>query len=227
MGSQEDTGRFPSGTGRLLAGVAWVVLLLGVWLWGREPTGVPAGAAGPATGDMAAAGRPPRGEPSPAHRPLDSAVPQRLDIPGLGVRAPVVAVAGDPAGRGALDAPPVELPGAVGWYADGTAPGGSGTAVMVGRVGTGTRPAAFHRVSTLRPGQEIRVVRADAGVTEFTVEDVQVLATDRSAAQRAYGPRPAGRAGLRLVACDGSADRAAGTCTTGVVVSAYATGTGR
>ncbi|GGW52131.1 class F sortase [Streptomyces griseoloalbus] len=226
-GHEEDEKRFPSGTGRLLAGVAWVVLLLGVWLWGREPAGVPTGTAGqPATGDMAAAGRPPRVDPSAAHRPPDSALPQRLDIPGLGVRAPVVAVAGDPAGRGALDAPPSELPGAVGWYADGVAPGGSGTAVMVGRVGAGNRPGVFPRVRTLRAGQEIRVVRADARVTEFTVEDVQVLAPDRLAARQVYGPRPAGRAGLRLVVCE-NADRATGTCTAGVVVSAYLTGTGR
>lgn len=227
MGTEEDAGRFPAGAGRLLAGAAWVVLLLGVWLWGREQADVPAGVAGSTTGDMAAAGRPPRGEPSAAHRPLDSAVPQRLDIPGLGVRAPVVAVAGDPAGSGAPGVPPFDLPGAVGWYAGGVAPGGSGTAVMVGRVGPGTRPGVFHRVSTLRPGQEIRVVRADAGVAEFTVEDVEALAPDRLAAQQAYGPRPAERAGLRLVACHGGDDRATGDCTAGVVVSAYLTGTAR
>ncbi|MCT7357095.1 hypothetical protein N4P33_33880, partial [Streptomyces sp. 15-116A] len=48
----------PSGTGRLLSGVAWTVLLLGLWLWGREAGDVPPGLSGPATGDMAAAGRP-------------------------------------------------------------------------------------------------------------------------------------------------------------------------
>ncbi|MYW28602.1 class F sortase, partial [Streptomyces sp. SID2119] len=26
----------PAGTGRLLTGVAWAVLLLGLWLWGRD-----------------------------------------------------------------------------------------------------------------------------------------------------------------------------------------------
>ncbi|MEU0459081.1 class F sortase, partial [Streptomyces sp. NPDC006129] len=51
--------RFSSGTGRLLTGVAWVVLLLGLWLWGREVTDVRHGMSAPTTGDMAAAGRPP------------------------------------------------------------------------------------------------------------------------------------------------------------------------
>ncbi|WP_437092762.1 class F sortase [Streptomyces sp. enrichment culture] len=212
-----------SGAGRLLAGVAWLVLLLGLWLWGREVTDVPSGATGPTTGDMAAAGRPPRVELPPAHRPLGDAPPRRLDIPDLGVRAPVVARGLDE--RGAPDPPPFDLPGAVGWYADGVAPGAAGTALMVGHVDTETRPAVFHEVDTLRPGQRIGVVRADGRVAEFTVEDVQVLDRDRFDARRAYGPRRAGRAELRLVTCGGSFDRASGGYTANVVVSAYLTGT--
>src|SRR4051794_34091049 len=86
------------GTGRLLMGVAWVVLLLGLWMWGREVTDVRQGISAPTTGDMAAVGRPPRDRlPSavrplpPAARPLRQAVPLRVDIPDLGVQAPVVA----------------------------------------------------------------------------------------------------------------------------------------
>ncbi|MCZ9339408.1 class F sortase, partial [Streptomyces sp. TRM76130] len=52
--------------GRLVTGIAWTVLLLGLWLWGRDATG---GLSGPATGDMAAAGRPPYLSLPPAHRP--------------------------------------------------------------------------------------------------------------------------------------------------------------
>ncbi len=53
------TGIMRDLTKRLPAGVVWVALLLGLWLWGQSLTEVPAGTAGPATGDMAAAGRPP------------------------------------------------------------------------------------------------------------------------------------------------------------------------
>jgi hypothetical protein len=59
-GSCFDSDRASSrSTGRLLVGLAWVVLLLGVWLWGqglgdvRQPPAAPV-----VTGDMAAAGRP-------------------------------------------------------------------------------------------------------------------------------------------------------------------------
>ncbi|GAA3498303.1 class F sortase [Streptomyces prasinosporus] len=213
----------PSGTGRLLAGAAWLVLLLGLWLWGREVTEVPPGTSGHTTGDMAAAGRPPRVALPPAHRPLDAVPPRRLDIPDLGVRAPVVARGLDE--RGAPDPPPFDRPDVVGWYAHGAAPGAAGTALMVGHVDTGTRPAVFHEVGTLRPGRTIRVVRADAGVAEFTVEDVQVVDRDDFDARQAYGPRRAGRAELRLVTCGGDFDRASNSYTANVIVSAYLTGT--
>ncbi|MFF8671967.1 class F sortase [Streptomyces sp. NPDC015242] len=216
--------RLSTGTGRLLAGVAWVVLLLGLWLWGREVTDVRHGISAPTTGDMAAAGRPPDVKLPPAHRPLTDALPQRVDIPGLGVQAPVVARGLD--SRGALDPPPYDQPGVVGWYAGGVAPGAPGTALLVGHVDTDTRPAVFYRVSAMRPGQTIRVIRADAKVAEFTVESVQVLSRDRFDAHQAYGPRESGRAELRLITCGGSFDRATRSYTANVVVSAYLTGTG-
>ncbi|MGI5426096.1 class F sortase [Streptomyces sp. CA-179760] len=214
----------PSGTGRLLAGVAWVVLLLGLWLWGREVTDVRHGISAPTTGDMAAAGRPPDVKLPPAHRPLSDALPQRVDIPGIGVQAPVVARGLNR--RGALDPPPYDQPGVVGWYAGGVAPGAPGTALLVGHVDSETRPAVFYKVSALRPGQTIRVIRADTKVAEFTVESVQVLTRDRFDAHQAYGPRRSGRAELRLVTCGGSFDRTTGGYTANVVVSAYLTGTG-
>ncbi|MEU0742566.1 class F sortase [Streptomyces sp. NPDC006134] len=222
MSGQESS----RGTGRLVTGVAWAVLLLGLWLWGRATTDGPEDRAlGPATGDMAAAGRPPDVTLPPPHRPLGTALPQRLDIPGLGIQAPVVARGLD--ARGALDPPPFGQAGSVGWYAAGATPGAAGTALMVGHVDTDTRPAVFYKVSTLKPGDTIRVLRADREVAEFTVDDVQVLARDRFDAHQAYGPRASGRAELRLITCGGTFDRTAGAYTANVVVSAYLTGTGR
>ncbi|MEU6549765.1 class F sortase [Streptomyces sp. NPDC046915] len=213
-----------SGTGRLLAGVTWALLLLGLWLWGREVTEVPAVRSGSATGDMAAVGRPDGSGLPPAARPLSEALPQRIDIPDLGVQAPVVARGLD--GRGAIDPPPFDQAGVVGWYAAGAKPGAAGTALMVGHVDTETRPAVFYRISALRPGETVRVVRSDGRVAEFTVDDVRVLPRDRFDAQQAYGPRESGRAELRLITCGGTFDRASRSYTANVVVSAYLTGTG-
>ncbi|MBQ1096969.1 class F sortase [Streptomyces sp. b94] len=221
--SEQDQRR-TVGSGRLVTGIAWTVLLLGLWLWGREATGVREGISVPATGDMAAAGRPPDVPLPPAHEPLGDALPQRLDIPELDIRAPVLTSGLDT--KGAIEPPPFDRPGSVGWYADGVTPGAAGTALMVGHVDTETRPAVFYEVSTLEPGETIRVVREDAGVAEFTVDDVQVLTRDGFDAQQAYGPHSTGRAELRLITCGGTFDRATNSYTANVVVSAYLTGTG-
>jgi len=214
-----------SGTGRLLTGVAWAMLLLGLWLWGREMTDVRHGISAPTTGDVAAVGRPPDVELPPAARPLTGARPQRLDIPDLGVQAPVVARGLNT--RGALDPPPFDQPGVVGWYAAGVRPGAAGTALMVGHVDTETRPAVFYKISALKPGGTVRVVRDDGKVAEFTVDDVRVLTRDRFDAQQAYGQRESGRAELRLITCGGTFDRTSRSYTANVVVSAYLTGSGR
>ncbi|MFE4664095.1 class F sortase [Streptomyces sp. NPDC056716] len=213
------------GTGRLLTGVAWALLLLGLWLWGREVTDLREGISAPTTGDVAAVGRPAQAELPPPAPPLADAGPQRLDIPGIGVQAPVVARGLDRAG--AIDPPPYDQAGTVGWYAAGAKPGAAGTALMVGHVDTEARPAVFYKVSTLQPGERIRVVRDDGKVAEFTVDDVQVLTRDDFDARRAYGPRESGRAELRLITCGGTFDPATRSYTANVIVSAYLTSTAR
>ena len=65
----------------------------------------------------------------PAAEPLGSAAPERIDIPDLGVQAPVVARGLDRAG--AIDPPPYDQPGVVAWYAAGVEPGAVGTAQAV------------------------------------------------------------------------------------------------
>ncbi|MFD6427086.1 class F sortase [Streptomyces sp. NPDC060198] len=212
----------PAGTGRLLTGVAWAVLLLGLWLWGRDATAGPGGSSAPTTGDVAAVGRPLGMPLPPAHDPLDASPPRGIAIPSVGVDAPVVGRGLD--GDGAVDPPPFATPGAVGWYDGGAEPGTAGAAIMVGHVDTETEPAVFYGLSATRPGAEILVTRADGTVAEFTVDDVQVVTRERFDAQKAYGPRQDGRAELRLITCGGTYDRAARTYSANVVVSAYLTG---
>lgn len=212
-----------TGHGRLVTGVAWAVLLLGLWIWGREATGHPAGRSAPTTGDAAAVGRPAGVDLPPAHEPLPAARPERIDVPSIGVKASVLNRGLDR--DGAIDPPPYERAGAVGWYDKGTRPGEAGTALFVGHVDTETRPAVFYTLSTARPGAKIRVAREDGTVAEFTVEDVEVFSRDGFDAAKAYGPREPDRAELRLITCGGTFDRASSSYSANVVVSAYLTGT--
>ncbi|MEV4441542.1 class F sortase [Streptomyces sp. NPDC049577] len=210
-----------TGVGRLLTGVAWAVLLVALWLWGREATEVPL-AVTPATGDVAAAGRPPVHALPPAREPLAPARPRSLAIGSLGVSAPVEERGLNP--EGAVDPPPYDRPGAVGWYRGGPPPGSRGAAVLVGHVDTRRAPAVFHGLGTIRRGESIAVGRADGSTAEFTVEDVTVVPKDRFDAARVYGPHERGRAELRLITCGGDYDRARHAYSANVVVSAYLTG---
>ncbi|MEU8955964.1 class F sortase [Streptomyces sp. NPDC048518] len=217
-----SSGERTVGSGRLLTGVAWAVLLVGLSLWGSGITDLPGGLSGPATGDVAAVGRPLGVELPSAHRPLAPARPLRVDVPSLKVRAPVSARGLD--GEGAIDPPPFSEADSVGWYGGGTRPGAPGVALVVGHVDTETEPAVFYDLSALRPGEKVEVTRDDGTVAEFTVDDVRVVTRARFDAKKAYGHHEAGRAELRLITCGGTFDKAARTYTANVIVSAYLTG---
>ncbi|MFJ1746067.1 class F sortase [Streptomyces sp. NPDC088116] len=209
------------GGGRLMTGVAWAVLLLGLWLWGRDANGPGANSA-PTTGDVAAVGRPLAGPLPPPRTPAQPADPRRVDIPSIGISAPV-----EPRGldsTGAVDPPPYSAPHTVGWYGDGVKPGAMGAALFVAHVDTETKPAVFYGLSSAKPGGKVRVTRADRSVAEFTIDDVQVFDRDRFDAAKVYGSHVKSRAELRLITCGGTFDRQAGVYTANVVVSAYLTG---
>uniref|UniRef100_A0AAU2VW17 Class F sortase n=1 Tax=Streptomyces sp. NBC_00008 TaxID=2903610 RepID=A0AAU2VW17_9ACTN len=211
-----------TGHGRLLTGVAWAVLLLGLWLWGRGITDGSGIGSAPTTGDVAAVGRPLGVPLPPAHEPIEGVTPRSVEIPSIGIRAPVVSRGLD--ADGAITPPSFDTPQTVGWYGDGTEPGAKGPALFVGHVDTETKPAVFYGLSAARPGAKVEVTRTDGTVAEFTIDDVQVFTRARFDAHKAYGPRKDGRAELRLITCGGTYDRTSHSYTANVVVSAYLTG---
>ncbi|GAA2090382.1 class F sortase [Streptomyces albiaxialis] len=211
-----------AGRGRLITGAAWVVLLLGLWLWGRNLTD---GGGGPVLGDVSRAGRLAAGLPPlpAAHDPLDErSRPTRIDIGDIGVHARVIRRGVDR--EGAVDAPAYAHADRVGWYARGPAPGEKGAALLVGHVDTDERRAVFYALSTVKPGTGIRVRRADGTVAEFTVERTRVVGRGEFDADRVYGTEKEGRAELRLITCGGEFDRVRRVYSSNVVVSAYLTG---
>ncbi|MDX6345738.1 MAG: hypothetical protein QOF84_528 [Streptomyces sp.] len=209
--------------GRTLAGFAAALVLLAAWLKGYIHLD---GGAAPAQAAVSAAsaakdggGRPPA--VYAPHLPLPAARPLRVDIPSVGVHAPIVVRGLDRAG--AVEPPPYSTPDVAGWYGAGPTPGAKGAAVIVGHVDTKTRPAVFYPLSTIAAGALIDVTRSDHTVAEFTVEGIQVVEKSGFRPARVYGSD--GRPELRLITCGGTFDHAKQAYSANVVVYAALTGT--
>ncbi|MBE8476681.1 class F sortase [Streptomyces justiciae] len=150
--------------------------------------------------------RPPRHRTTPALRPLPRSRATRLLIPYLDVDAPVTDLRLDRHRR--LEAPPGDDPNLVGWYKDGPAPGGQGTAVAVGHLDTDTGGAVFAGLSELKRGRLVEVRRADGRTAVYTVDAVREYEKAHFPDREVYGAR--GRPELRLITCGGTYDRRKG-----------------
>lgn len=140
----------------------------------------------------------------PERRAHRAALPVRLDIPAIGVRARLVRLGLDAAGA-------LEVPAdfrTAGWWSGGARPGERGPAVIAAHVDSRTGPAVFFRLGELRRGDVATVVRADGSRARFTVERSARYPKARFPTARVYGGtrRPA----LRLITCSGTFDRASG-----------------
>jgi hypothetical protein len=107
--------------------------------------------------------RGPTGGPPPVAATM--AVPERLQIPAIGLDARVESVGVTT--QGTMGVP--TDPGDVGWYAPGVRPGESGDAVMDGFTEWTSGPAAFAGLSRLRVGDEVDVHLSDGRRLTFRV----------------------------------------------------------
>ncbi|MEU7902047.1 class F sortase [Actinoplanes sp. NPDC049118] len=106
-----------------------------------------------------------------------------------------------------------------GWYADGTAPGDLGPAVLAGHVDSKRGPAVFYRLRELRAGDRIEVVRGGRTVS-FTVTTTAWYPKTDFPTDRVYGPTPDRQ--LRLITCGGVFDRSLRSYKDNLVVYAVA-----
>ncbi|MEU9720393.1 class F sortase [Streptomyces sp. NPDC047976] len=152
---------------------------------------------------------------------LPASVPDRIEIPGIKVDAPLDSVGLD--AQGVMQEPDFAKPDDAAWYKDGPTPGETGAAAIVGHMDTPQAPqAVFYNLKTLKKGQEIEVHRTDGTTAVFSVDSVDTFKKDAFPTGKVYGDTH-GKAELRLITCGGNltADR---HWDSNVVVFAHLTG---
>lgn len=107
-----------------------------------------------------------------------------------------------------------------GWYAQGTAPGDVGPAVIAGHVDSTSGPSVFYRLKDLNTGDQILVERGGRWLT-FTVTSVGRYPKTNFPTSTVYGPTPT--AELRLITCGGAFNNARESYDDNVVVYARET----
>jgi sortase (surface protein transpeptidase) len=129
---------------------------------------------------------------------LPASKPIHLSIPAIGVDTKLTTVGKTDAG--AIDVPSGAELNEAAWF-DQSPPGQYGPAVIVGHIDSIHGPSVFFRLGALRPGDKVRVKRADGRTAVFTIDGLsQYPNRKRLPIQAIYGG-DLDRAGLRLMTC--------------------------
>jgi len=191
----------------------------GLGRWGGTPSAAPVTA--PPSKDMAGAPNPPSNLPAATEDPFRSVPsdlsgpPTRLRVRAIGVDTPLETLRLGTDG----ELQPPRTNDRAGWYADGTAPGDMGPAVLAGHVDSKQGPAVFYRLREITAGDKIEVTRGERTVT-FTVTSTAWYSKKAFPTEEVYGPTPDRQ--LRLITCGGVFDRTLRSYKDNLVVYAVA-----
>jgi sortase (surface protein transpeptidase) len=149
---------------------------------------------------------------------LDRSVPVTLDVPAIGVHAPVAATGLN--ADGTIEVPPLGS-GLAGWYEHSPTPGERGPAVVLGHVDSArSGPGVFFDLPALLPGDIVAVTRADGSTARFRVDRVAEYPKSAFPTAAVYGDLD--HAGLRLITCGGAFDPVERSYESNVIVYASA-----
>lgn len=109
---------------------------------------------------------------------------------------------------GAVAVPPFDHADEVGWYRYSPTPGEVGPSVLIGHIDAPSGPAVFYRLGAIKPGNTVRVTRADGRVAVFTVTRVTRYPKSTFPINEIYGDTK--HPTLRLITCGGPYVRSAG-----------------
>lgn len=145
---------------------------------------------------------------------LTVAKPSWLVIPAIGVSTTLVRLGLTP--QGTLQVPSTTA--VAGWYTRSPRPGQVGSAIIAGHIDSRLGPGVFYRLSELKRGQFVYVIRTNHTVGVFEVTAVRLYAKAQFPADVVYGAVPDSE--LRLITCGGDFDYATGSYLSNVVVYA-------
>ncbi len=194
----------------------------GYWAYAERPEESDVGrwaASAPATPSgspvTASAFQRPAGDPFGAVEAAPQGPPSRLVVRAIGLSTTLEQLK---IGRNGELEPPRAFDQA-GWYADGTAPGDTGPAVLAGHVDSRSGPAVFYRLRELAAGDRIEVERGGETL-RFTVTRTAWYPKNKFPTDQVYGPTPDRQ--LRLITCGGVFDRTLRSYRDNLVVYAVA-----
>lgn len=144
-------------------------------------------------------------EPATVVQPDDQpgVTPARLEIPAIGVDAPVGPQGYTEEGGMAVPDSVTE----VGWFEPGTKPGRRGNAVIAGHVDGQYGPAVFFDLKELKAGDEMYVYGKDGSTLTYTVDQVVAYPVEDSPIRELFGPT--NERSLNLITCTGPYDNQA------------------
>ena len=148
-----------------------------------------------------------------AAAPMWASAPTRLQIPSIAVDSGL-----EPLGLqtdGTMEVPASGFP--AGWYTGAPTPGEMGPAIIAGHIDW-NGPGVFFLLHTVVVGDEIDVTREDGSIAVFGVTEVGEYPKDAFPTALVYGDLD--YAGLRLITCGGTFDKASGHYEVNVVVFA-------
>lgn len=183
----------------------------------RAASGTPGPAATPSSSRPAS---PPTAVPAAQQTAQANRLPadSRLEIPEIGVNAPLVPLGVDSDGV-------MQVPGNgtdVGWYTFGAVPGTPGNAVLSGHLNTTTENAVFFRLKDLKIGDPMSLF-TNGQEMKFQVFWTKSWPDDQAPLPLILGNAPSPT--LTLITCEGTFDRASKNYSGRLVVRAKPPGT--
>jgi sortase (surface protein transpeptidase) len=153
-----------------------------------------------APGHTRSAGKPHPGRSLTGPAPVAASLPATITIPAIGVDSAVIPIGKAADGTLAVPQPGPDLNKAA-WYDHSVTPGQEGPAVIEGHIDSLAGPSVFYRLGALRPGNTIKIVRADHSVARFRVDGVRSYPTHEAFPTAAVYGSDLNRATLRLITC--------------------------